>query len=256
MGHPAGARHADLIAVVPVFNEAATVGAIVRGLRTSCPVVVVDDGSTDASAQRAASAGAACVVRHSRRLGKGAALRTGFAEALRRGAGSVATLDGDGQHDPADLPRLVAVARAIPDALVVGDRFHDRSGDRMPPLRSVAIRLADRVLRRLTGSALQDTQCGFRVYPAGLLRSGVLRREGFVLEAEALVEAARMGYPIVSSPVRRVYLPGRRSRFRTLPDAGRIACYLAREAARDAGQRLRGAAVPGRLAYPGRAGER
>lgn len=227
-----------VVAVVPVFNEAATVGAVVRRLREVCPVIVVDDASTDGSGGRAAAAGAACVLRNPRRAGKGAALRRGFAEALRWNAAAVATLDGDGQHDPADLPRLLAAARADPHALVVGDRLGPGEGDRIPSLRRGAIRAADWLVTRLVRAAARDTQCGFRIYPALLLRAVSLREEGFVLETEALVRAVRAGFAFVSVPVRRIYPPGRVSRFRALADGGRIAWYLARELRREAGRRL------------------
>jgi glycosyltransferase involved in cell wall biosynthesis len=217
-----------LWAVVPVVNEAATLGRIVEGLRAHCPVVVVDDASTDGSAAVARAAGAVEVVRHAARRGKGAALRTGFAVALRRGAGAVATLDGDGQHDPEDLPRLARAARAAPDAIVVGDRLAAPAGDAIPLARRLGIRAADRALGAVLRRPLRDTQCGFRIYPAAFLRETVLREEGFVLETEALVRAARAGFRLVSVPVRRIYPPGRRSRFHAVGDAVRIGWYLAR----------------------------
>jgi glycosyltransferase involved in cell wall biosynthesis len=235
---------------------------VVRGLRERCPVVVVDDASTDGSGLRARAAGATCVIRHARRLGKAAALRTGFAEALRRGAAHVATLDGDGQHDPADLPRLTAAAAEWPTAVVVGDRFGGRRGpaeDESPPLRWVAIRLADWLVTRLTRTRIRDSQCGYRVYPASALRTVPLREDGFVLETEVLVGAARAGHPLLSVPVRRLYPAGRRGRFHAVADGGRIAGYLLRELRRGTGGRSgpRARAVegpgrpPGALVPPG-----
>ncbi|HEV8676561.1 MAG TPA: glycosyltransferase family 2 protein [Methylomirabilota bacterium] len=239
-----------LVAVVPVFNEAATVPGVVRRLGKLCPVIVVDDASTDGSGAGAAAAGAR-VVRLPARGGKGAALRLGFAEALRAGADGVATLDGDGQHDPAELPRLIAAGRRVPEALVVGDRLGGL-GDRIPRARLAAIRIADRWLGWLTGMPLRDTQCGFRLYPAVFLRAARLREEGFVLESEALVEAARRGFPLVSVPLRAIYPPGRASRFRGLADGLRIGRYLAREVVREAARRIavepRGRRV--RVAWP------
>ena len=230
----------NVVAVVPVFNEAPTVGAIVAGLREVCPVIVVDDASTDRSGSLACASGAGCVIRTARRAGKGAALRAGFAEALRRGAEAVATLDGDGQHDPVDLPRLLEAARRVPEAVVVGDRLDDRPGDRIPAARLAAIRVADRFLRWLTRSAIRDTQCGFRVYPAAFLRAVALREEGFALESEALVGASRRGHPLVSVPVRAIYPPGRVSRFHALGDGIRIGRYIAREVLRETPRRLLG----------------
>jgi glycosyltransferase involved in cell wall biosynthesis len=217
-----------LWAVIPVFDEVATVGAVVAALRAQCPVIVVDDGSTDGSGSAADRAGAARVLRHARREGKGAALRTGFGAALRHGATAVVTLDGDGQHDPADLPRLVAAHGQAPDALVLGNRFVPGAGDPIPPLRRLAIRAADRALGSIVPAPISDSQCGFRIYPGGLLRDVVLREGRFVLETEALVQAAHAGYRFISVPIRSVYPAGRRSRFHAVTDVVRIAWYLAR----------------------------
>ena len=154
-------------------------------------MIVVDDASTDGSAGAATRAGAARGPAPSAgREGKGAALRTGFGAALRHGAAAVATLDGDGQHDPADLPRLCAAHREAPDALVLGDRFGAGGGDPIPTLRRLAIRAADRALGSLLPAPLSDSQCGFRIYPGRFLRDVALREERFVLETEALVRAA------------------------------------------------------------------
>jgi glycosyltransferase involved in cell wall biosynthesis len=226
---------ATVWAVVPVFDERATLGRVVEALSQHCPVIVVDDASTDDSREVAARAGATEVLRHPRRAGKGAALRTGFTAALRRGATAIATLDGDGQHDPADLPGLLAAHRTTPDALVLGNRFGAGGGDPIPMVRRAAIRAADHALAPLVPTALSDSQCGFRVYPASFLRDVPLREERFVLETEALVRAVRAGYPLVSVPVRSVYPPGRRSRLHAVTDVARIAWYLGRAWLQDHG---------------------
>lgn len=234
-------------AVVPVFDEAPTIAAVVHALRALCPVIVVDDASTDGSGERARAAGATRVVRHARRSGKGGALRTGFSVALGAGAERVATLDGDGQHDPADLGRLLRAARRLPRALVLGNRLDDPGGDAMPPLRRLAVEAADRAVSRVGGVRVRDSQCGFRIYPAGLLAEVGIAHGGFVLETAILVRAVRAGYPLVSVPVRRLYPPGRVSRFRPVADAARIGWFLVREGCRAPwrGPLVTGAAVVG-----------
>jgi glycosyltransferase involved in cell wall biosynthesis len=230
----------DLVVVIPIFNEAATVGGLICRLRRLAPVVVVDDGSTDEGATRALAAGAARVIRRARREGKGAALKAGFAEALRMGAAAVATLDGDGQHDPSDLPRLAAASRRAPRALILGDRLTAAWPAQGPRARLAAVRLADRAVRWITGTRIRDSQCGFRIYPAPLLQAVPLREERFVLETEVLIAAARGGHELRSVPVRPIYFEGRESRFRPWSDGSRIAWYLAREATRELGRRLTG----------------
>src|SRR5262245_23017157 len=125
--------------VVPVFDEAETVGDVVARARAFGPVLVVDDGSRDDSAEIAWRAGAE-VIRHPRRLGKGEALRTGIAAARERGAKAVVTLDGDGQHSPSDLGLVLDAARGRQRTIVVGGRLADPEA--LPIDRLNAIRVA------------------------------------------------------------------------------------------------------------------
>jgi hypothetical protein len=210
--------------VVPVYNEATTIAAVVTAARAYGPVVVVDDGSTDGSAVLAAAAGAA-VVRQARRRGKGAALLTGVAAARARGATLVATLDGDGQHRPRDLPRLVRAAAETPGALVIGGRLHDPLA--LPAGRLAAIRVAGFFVAWITGLPVRDSQCGFRLYPLALLDDVRPRRGGFVLETEVLCQAAARGWPVVEVPVTVLARGGRRSRFRPVLDGAAITAYIA-----------------------------
>src|SRR4051812_14563995 len=110
------------IAVIPVHNEVSTIASVVLTARAYLPVIVVDDASEDGTGQRAAAAGAS-VLTLPRHGGKGAALQRGFAEALRRGARAVVTLDGDGQHDPRDILRLLAASRCWPENIIIGGRL-------------------------------------------------------------------------------------------------------------------------------------
>jgi flavin-dependent dehydrogenase/glycosyltransferase involved in cell wall biosynthesis len=214
----------DHIAVIPVFNEAPTIGDLVGRAARHGPVLVVDDGSSDGSADAAAAAGAA-VLRVASRRGKGEALREGFAEALSRGAERVLTLDGDGQHDPDDIPRLLAASADLPRALVIGGRLAD-GGASMEPARLDALRVSGFFINWLTGRHVADTQSGFRVYPRALLETVAPSRGGFVFESEMMVLAALAGFAIHEVAVTAGLRGGRPSHFRPLRDGTAVTRYL------------------------------
>jgi 2-polyprenyl-6-methoxyphenol hydroxylase-like FAD-dependent oxidoreductase len=219
----------ERLIVIPVFNEAATIGDIVERARLHGPVLVVDDGSTDRSAAVAAAAGAE-VVSLGRRRGKGAALRHAFAAACARGVECLVTLDGDGQHDPDDIPRLLKAAVEEPGALVIGGRLGrlaDAPAKVMPPARLAALRVAGFFIDWLGGLAVADTQSGFRVYPARLLAAVTPRRGGFVLESEMLLRAAALGCRILEIPIAPIHFEDRRSRFRPGRDGLAVGAFLA-----------------------------
>lgn len=237
----------DHLILIPAFNEAATIEAVVLGARRHGAVLVVDDGSADDTAALATRAGAD-VLRLSRRQGKGEALRRGFAEGLARGAERVVTLDGDGQHDPDEIPRLLAAAAALPDAMVIGGRLGRGAagGDRVIPSgRLSAMRVAGFFIDWLTGHPLADTQSGFRVYPAPLLRALRPGRGGFVFESEVLIRAAAGGWRLHETPVTARHFAGRRSRFRPVRDGVAVGALLAGEVLRRLGREaaLGGAAL-------------
>jgi glycosyltransferase involved in cell wall biosynthesis len=218
-----------LVVVVPAYQEAATIAGVVAGLRAAAPgvpVLVVDDGSTDGTASAAAAAGAE-VLASPANEGKGAALRRGMRAALARGAGLVATLDGDGQHRPQDLPRLLALARA--DRIVIGSR---RGAPGQPAARRRANRVADFWISWAARHPVADSQSGFRIYPAAAL-AGLDRYEGrarrFSFESEILIDAARAGITTVAAQIPALYgeTLRRRSHFRPVADIARIVIMVA-----------------------------
>ncbi|HJV56251.1 MAG TPA: glycosyltransferase family 2 protein, partial [Methylomirabilota bacterium] len=219
----------DALIVIPAYNEAATIADIVERARLHGPVLVVDDGSTDGTAAAAAAAGAEVVSLGARR-GKGAALRRGFAEALRRGVSRVVTLDGDGQHEPDEIPRLLKVAIEEPDAVVIGGRLAglaDSPARVIPVGRLAALRVAGFFIDWLSGAPVADTQSGFRVYPVSLLAAVKPRRGGFVLETEMLLRAADRGIHLREVPITPIHFEDRRSRFRPARDGLAVGIYLA-----------------------------
>jgi glycosyltransferase involved in cell wall biosynthesis len=208
--------------VIPALNERATLRGLVVRLLPLCPdLIVVDDGSTDGTADSLAGL-PVTVVRHAERQGKGAALRDGFAAALARGADAIMTMDADGQHAPEDVERLMAAWRDHPECLVIGARTVGR--ERQPPLRRFANSVADWFVSWASGQRVLDSQSGHRVYPrpaAALAMS--LEGTGFEFEAEVLIECAHEGIHWVAVPIEARYSPGfRHSHFAPVKDVWRI----------------------------------
>ncbi|MCX7804526.1 MAG: DUF2062 domain-containing protein [Planctomycetota bacterium] len=221
-----GGRRFAACAVIPVYNHASTAADVAGAAAAILPTIVVDDGSSDGLAESLAPlTGRTTLARHQSNLGKGTALRTGFDTASRLSATHVVTLDADGQHDPADIPRLLEAARANPDAVVAGVRDLKRDG--APPARRFANAFSNFWFRVQTGIGLKDTQCGFRCYPLGLVRRLRTTHGGYAYELEVLVRAAWLGAPIVQVPIRADYArpESRRSHFRPILDFLRIS-YL------------------------------
>ena len=215
--------------VIPAYNEAATLrGVALAALEHARSVIVVDDGSTDGTAAAIADLPVS-VLRNDCNLGKAASLRRGLAQAVRDGASAVITLDADGQHDPRDIPRLIALHLQHPARIVVGARLHDKH--KIPRARYLANRLANLAVGWAAGYSCPDTQSGFRLYPAAVLRSIDLERNEsrrFVFDSEVLIDAARMGITTVEVPIAAIYKSDARpSHFRPVRDVVLITLMLA-----------------------------
>jgi glycosyltransferase involved in cell wall biosynthesis len=216
-----------LVAVIPAFTEAATIRDVAaRTLEFIRDVIIVDDGSTDGTAAQTRGLGVT-LVSNPRNLGKGASLWRGFALALSEGADAVITLDADAQHCPEDIPRLVDTARAHPGRIVIGARMWDR--DTVPPLRYFGNRFANFWVAWAAGFPVADSQSGFRLYPASLLRRvNVNPGARFAFESEILVEAGRAGVRTAAVPIAALYRPeGRSSHYRPAADTARIVRMIA-----------------------------
>lgn len=210
-------------AVIPALNEARTIAEVVTGLRPHVArVIVVDDGSTDGTAEQARKAGAE-VLRHEANRGKGHAVRTGLARALESDATHVLLIDGDMQHRPDEAVRLLDAADETGADVVLGERQFCR--DDMPASRYHANRIGSRVLSWFVGVPLRDTQCGFRVFRAEVLRPLVLHASGYEIETEMLVKVRRRGARLTSVPITAVYA-NERSKLRPVRDTTRT-CFLA-----------------------------
>ena len=190
-------------AVIPCRNEAASIGEIVSAVRRQLPsVIVVNDGSTDGTADRAIAAGAE-TLRHPTRQGKGAALRTGWQRARECGFAWALTMDGDGQHAPEDISAFLACAEATGAALVIGNRMDHANA--MPWLRRQVNRWMSRRLSNLAGVPLPDSQCGFRLVNLAALSRVQLAAQQFEVESEMLVAFLTARCQVAFIPVRVIY---------------------------------------------------
>lgn len=220
---------ARVAVVIPAYQEVATIRAVALGaLREAQTVIVIDDGSSDGTSAAIADLDLV-LLRNEKNRGKAASLWRGMSAARAAGADLIITLDGDGQHQPDDIPRFIAAARAFPDMIVIGSRLHERQA--FPPSRYGANRFANFWISWAAGHAIEDSQSGFRLYPAPLLdavRVPVDARHGFVFESEILIAAGRAGIRSVALPIHAIYAPGaRRSHFRPVLDIARIVRMVA-----------------------------
>jgi glycosyltransferase involved in cell wall biosynthesis len=209
-------------ALIPAFNEAATIAEVVTGVRPHVQaVVVVDDGSADETASRAEAAGAR-VIRHAENRGKGHAVRSGLAQILALDFSHVLLMDGDGQHRPDDVPKMLEAARTSGADLVVGARVFDKA--QMPRSRYYSNTIGSRALSSFIGSPIDDSQSGFRLIRCDTLRGLTLTATGYEIETEMLIKLARNGVSMTSVPVTLSY--GAKSKLRPVRDTTRT-CFLA-----------------------------
>jgi glycosyltransferase involved in cell wall biosynthesis len=192
-------RFENFVAVVPCLNEAQTIATLVHAVRRHIAnILVVDDGSSDNTAQLAAEAGAD-VVSHARNFGKGAAVKTGLSAAMRRGFNRALLMDGDGQHCPCDIPAFVQKADAAGAALVIGDRMHDAGS--IPWLRRQANRWMSWRISRRAGRELPDTQCGFRLLDLKIWAALPCHTRHFEIESEMLTAFLDAGCRVDFVPI-------------------------------------------------------
>jgi glycosyltransferase involved in cell wall biosynthesis len=215
------------VVIIPALNAERTVGAVVRGcLEQKLDVVVVDDGSSDATGAMAAAAGA-LVLRHPVRRGKGGAMKTGFQWALDHGFDGVIGVDADGQHLPSEIPKLIQCRADTGAEMVIGGRSHLFA--QMLPRRRLANRFSTWAIAMLSGTPITDSQCGFRLYSARLLRSIPLRAEGFDMDSEVIVRAGRARLKLAMTPIEMGFVDGlATSHYRAVADTLRIAATVLR----------------------------
>src|SRR5882757_7795346 len=209
---------AEWVVVIPCVNEAAAIFSLVECVRRQVAhVIVVDDGSTDATGALAAKAGAE-VLRHDAMRGKGAALDTGLRHAAARGFAWALTMDGDGQHAADDIPAFLSEARHGNADLVIGNRMADAA--RMPWLRRRANEWMSRRLSDTAGFLLPDSQCGFRLIRLSAWSGLSIHATHFEIESETLLAFIAAGHAVKFIPVQTIY-KGERSKIHPLRDTVR-----------------------------------
>jgi glycosyltransferase involved in cell wall biosynthesis len=194
----------SVAAVIPAYHEEKHIGDVVRRTRQQLDhILVVDDGSSDETKDRAREAGAEVAI-HPENRGKGEAIKTGLRHWLDRQLEFVIILDADGQHRPEEINRFVAAAvSAAEPKLIVGNRMNDVS--RMPLVRRVVNRYMSNKISRVCGQEIPDTQCGFRMLHRDLIPDLLGGANRFDYETEMLIVASRKGYRIDSVPITTVY---------------------------------------------------
>ncbi len=195
----------SVAALIPAYNAAAHIADVIARTRAVVGddhVWVVNDGSRDATSAVAAAAGAH-VLEQPQNRGKGRALARGFTDLLAHGYDAVVTLDADGQHLPEEIPGLIAVAERTGADLVVGSRMRNTAG--MPWLRVVVNHSMSWFISLLAGRRVEDSQSGFRLHRADVLRSVTLVTDRYETETEILIKSGRRGFRIAAAPISTIY---------------------------------------------------
>jgi len=208
----------SILALIPAWNEATRIGPVVEATRAFLPVLVVDDGSQDDTSAVAEAAGAT-VVRHTSNRGKGVTLVTGFTWALARDYEAVVTLDADGQHDPAEIPKFLAAYRAGAGDLIIGRRDFSQTPF---PRRYTNPIFGSWLFSWALGTRIYDSQSGYRLYGRHLLERVDLTTTGFDLEVEVIVQAVCAGMHIGWVDIRTIYGVGEVSYFHPVKDSARF----------------------------------
>ena len=190
-----------ILAIIPALNEAERIGKVVRGAITHLSVLVIDDGSRDATAQVSKNSGA-LVLRQTINLGKGMALRSGFQYAIEQGYQAVLTLDADGQHDPEEIPTFLSAYQVNQADLIIGERDFSQ----IPPIRRLANTLGRWSFSWAVGQPINDNQSGYRLISNRMMEAMLRSSEsGFEFEVEMIVVCIQRGFNLEWVPIRTIY---------------------------------------------------
>ncbi len=189
--------------IIPAYNEAATIGSVIKAARAYVPdILVINDGSTDKTEEQSRANGAV-VLTFRKNQGKGEGLKSGFDYAVKNNYDAVITMDGDGQHSPGDILNIIESAAPPAAGVVVGNRMAAPKG--MPPVRFVTNLFMSFIISAVCRQNIPDSQCGFRLIKCGVLRNICILSSRYEIESEILIKASRLGFKIISAPIKSVY---------------------------------------------------
>jgi glycosyltransferase involved in cell wall biosynthesis len=192
-----------LCVLIPSYNEEKTIGWLVKSVADQGHhVLVIDDGSCDATATIAKENGAEVLV-NEKNMGKGLSLRRAFTLLAKRDLDAVITMDGDGQHLPSDIASFVRYFQEKKPGIIVGNRMMRAKG--MPLVRWLTNKFMSFLISCICHQSIPDSQCGFRLIDTQVLKKINLQTENFEIESEMLLEAVRNGFMIESVPIATVY---------------------------------------------------
>jgi glycosyltransferase involved in cell wall biosynthesis len=198
-----------VVCIIPAHNEESTISSVVRNAKTICNlVIVVDDGSTDRTVEEATKAKAK-VVSHIIRLGVGAALSTGLRAASNHGAEIIVTLDADEQHDPKEIPNVIAPIVDGKADLVIGSRILEKNSE-MPFQKLVANKILSKLTSFASGIEIKDSQSGFRGMSRHVAESIKYDSTDYQWASEMIILLSKRGIKIVDVPIKTVYFKSRR----------------------------------------------
>ncbi|OWT32716.1 glycosyl hydrolase [Methanobrevibacter sp. 87.7] len=190
----------SIIALIPAFNEEVAIGSVIlRTLQYVDNVLIIDDGSTDATNKIAKLAGAE-VITHAENLGKGEGLKSGF-QAIKGKYDIVITIDGDGQHNPDEIPKLIEPIINDEADFVNGSRYMNGPEENTPAYRRVGQQVLDKATNISAGCNVTDSQSGFRAFSSKCCDCFRFKDTGFGIESEMLVDAAENGFRIKEVPI-------------------------------------------------------
>jgi len=197
-------KKTKIVAVIPCYNTASHIAEVVtKTLLYVDQVIVVDDGSTDDTAKVARKAGAQ-VISHDRNIGYGAAIRTCFREAQRNYNDILITIDGDGQHNPDEIPQVLFPILKNEADLVIGSRFLDINSS-IPTYRRLGIKAITLLYNLGSGVKVSDAQSGFRAYSRKILDAFTVTENGMGVSVELLIMARRKDFRIKEIPITCIY---------------------------------------------------